>query len=120
MLRGLDFDIAHTLGTSVLLLSFALLYQRRLAGVLEAFALQAFFVAAAAAWQAWSQDSPHLYITTTRFLEYFGLKDLKDMPDETELDALFRESTQPLMETAPAPSTDSSPALPVAPPGVSE
>lgn len=63
MLRGLDFDIAHTLGTSVLLLSFALLYQRRLAGVLEAFALQAVFVAAAAAWQAWSQDAPHLYIT---------------------------------------------------------
>ena len=63
MLRGLDFDIAHTLGTSVLLLSFALLYQRRLAGVLEAFALQAVFVAAAAAWQAWTQDAPHLYIT---------------------------------------------------------
>jgi hydrogenase-4 component E len=63
MLRGLEFDIAHTLGTSVLLLSFVLLYQRRLAGVLEAFALQAVFVAAAAGWQAWSQDAPHLYIT---------------------------------------------------------
>jgi hydrogenase-4 component E len=62
-MRGIEFDIAHTLGTSVLLLSFALLYQRRLAGVLEAFAIQAVFVAAAAAWQAWSQDSPHLYIT---------------------------------------------------------
>src|SRR5258708_9237617 len=63
MLYGLDFDIAHTLGTSVLLLSFALLYQRRLSGVLEAFALQAVFVAASAAWQAWSQDAPQLYIT---------------------------------------------------------
>ena len=63
MLHGLDFDITHTLGTSVLLLSFALLYQRRLAGVLEAFALQAVLVAAAAAWQAWSRDAPHLYIT---------------------------------------------------------
>jgi hydrogenase-4 component E len=63
LLYGLDFDIAHTLGTSVLLLSFALLYQRRLAGVLEAFALQAVFVAAAAAWQAWSQAAPELYIT---------------------------------------------------------
>ena len=62
-LRGFEFDVTHTLGTSVLLLSFALLYQRRLAGVLEAFALQAVFVAAAAAWQAWSQDAPHLYIT---------------------------------------------------------
>lgn len=63
MLYGLDFDITHTLGTSVLLLSFALLYQRRLSGVLQAFALQAVFVAAAAAWQAWSQAAPHLYIT---------------------------------------------------------
>ena len=63
MLHGLDFDITHTIGTSVLLLSFALLYQRRLAGVLEAFALQAVLVAAAAAWQAWTQDAPHLYIT---------------------------------------------------------
>ncbi len=63
MLYGLDFDITHTLGTSVLLLSFALLYQRRLSGVLEAFALQAILVAAAAAWQAWTQDAPHLYIT---------------------------------------------------------
>jgi hydrogenase-4 component E len=63
MLYGLDFDIAHTLSTSVLLLSFALLYQRRLSGVLEAFALQAIFVAAAAAWQAWSRAAPELYIT---------------------------------------------------------
>ena len=30
MPHGLAFDIAHTLSTSVLLLSFALLYQRRL------------------------------------------------------------------------------------------
>jgi hydrogenase-4 component E len=63
MLRGLEFDIAHTLSTSVLLLSFALLYQRRTAGVLEAFAVQAVLVAAAAAWQAYTQAAPHLYIT---------------------------------------------------------
>ena len=65
MLRGLEFDIAHTLGTSVLLLSFALLYQRRLSGVLEAFALQAVLVAAAAAWQAYTQAAPHLYFTAS-------------------------------------------------------
>ena len=40
MLRGLHFDISHTLSVSVLLLSFALLYQRRVMGVLNAFALQ--------------------------------------------------------------------------------
>lgn len=62
-MRGLEFDIAHTLGTSVLLLSFALLYQRRIGGVIQAFALQAVLVAAAAAWAGYSRDSPHLYIT---------------------------------------------------------
>lgn len=46
--------------------------------------------------------APHLYSTTQRFLEYFGLKDLNDLPDETELDALFKEAVQPVMETAPA------------------
>jgi hydrogenase-4 component E len=62
-MRGLTFDIAHTISVSVLLLSFALLYQRRIMGVLNAFALQALTVAAAAAWQAYSQDAPHLYVT---------------------------------------------------------
>ncbi len=61
MLRGLAFDIAHTLSTSVLLLSFALLYQRRLPAVFNAFAVQILLVAAAAAWQAHIQAAPHLY-----------------------------------------------------------
>jgi hydrogenase-4 component E len=63
MLRGLAFDIAHTLSTSVLLLSFALLYQRRLPAVLNAYAVQVLLVTAAAAWQAYAQASPHLYWT---------------------------------------------------------
>jgi hydrogenase-4 component E len=63
MFRGLEFDIAHTLSASVLVLSFALIYQRRVTGVVRAFALQAAIVAAAAAWQAWTQDAPHLYVT---------------------------------------------------------
>ena len=63
MLRGLAFDIAHTLSTSVLLLSFALLYQRRLPAVISAFALQVLCVAAAAAWQGWVQGAPQLYWT---------------------------------------------------------
>ncbi len=73
MLRGFEFDIAHTLSTSVLLLSFALLYQRRLAGVIHAFALQAMFVAAAAAWQAYTQGAPHLYITAAIALVFKAL-----------------------------------------------
>jgi hydrogenase-4 component E len=62
-MRGIAFDIAHTISVSVLLLSFALLYQQRVMGVLNAYALQALTVAAAAAWQAYSQDAPHLYVT---------------------------------------------------------
>jgi len=63
MRTGFEFDIAHTISTSVLLLSFALLYQRRMVGVLHAFTVQALLVGAAAAWQAYIQDAPHLYIT---------------------------------------------------------
>lgn len=57
--------------------------------------------------------APLLFATTTRFLEYFGLKNLDDLPDETELDALFKEGVQPALElpgdSSPAKS-DSSPA----------
>ena len=59
----LPYDVAHFLDTLVLVLSFALLYQRRLFGVLTIYAWQALLLAAAAAWQAYAQDAPHLYIT---------------------------------------------------------
>jgi hydrogenase-4 component E len=62
-LTSLSYDTAHVLDTAVLVLSFALLYQRRLFGVIKIYALQAFMLAAAAAWQAYAQDAPHLYIT---------------------------------------------------------
>ena len=60
---NLAYDTAHVLDTGVLVLSFALLYQRRLFGVIKIYALQALLLAAAAAWQAHAQDAPHLYIT---------------------------------------------------------
>jgi hydrogenase-4 component E len=60
---NVDYDTAHLLDTGVLLLSFALLYQGRLFGVLRTYAYQALLLAAAAAWQAYAQDAPHLYIT---------------------------------------------------------
>jgi hydrogenase-4 component E len=63
LMTDLAFDIAHLLSTSVLVLSFALLFQRRIFGVLKSFALQAGLLAAAAAWQAIVQEAPHLYIT---------------------------------------------------------
>jgi len=59
----IHYDIAHLLGAMVLLLSFALLYQRRLFALIKMFALQSVALAGAAAWQGYIQDAPHLYIT---------------------------------------------------------
>ena len=67
---NLSYDVAHLLGTSVLVLSFALLFQRRILGVLNIFALQATVLAAAAAWQGFTQDAPHLYITAAIALAF--------------------------------------------------
>ncbi|HLJ21651.1 MAG TPA: hydrogenase-4 component E, partial [Stellaceae bacterium] len=63
LFTNLAYDTAHALDTGVLVLSFALLYQRRLFGVIKIYALQALLLAAAAAWQAHAQNAPHLYIT---------------------------------------------------------
>lgn len=67
----LGYDAAHLLGAVVLLMSFALLYQRRLFSLLNVFAMQALALAAAAAWQGFIHDSPHLYVTALLTL---GLK----------------------------------------------
>jgi len=60
---NVGYDTAHLLDTGVLILSFALLSQRRLFGVLTTYAYQALTLAAAAAWQAHAQAAPHLYVT---------------------------------------------------------
>ena len=57
------YDVAHLLAGLVLLCSFALLYQRRVEALLAALAAQGALLAAAAAWQAWAQDAPPLYLT---------------------------------------------------------
>lgn len=57
------YDVAHLLDTGVLILSFAFLYHRRLFGILKLYSAQALLLAAAAAWQAYIQEAPHLYIT---------------------------------------------------------
>lgn len=62
-MNTLDYDVAHLFDGTVLLLSFLLLYQRRLYGVINTFALQALTLSAAAAWQAYVHDEPHLYVT---------------------------------------------------------
>jgi hydrogenase-4 component E len=60
---GLAYDVAHLLGALVLLLSFALVAQRRLFGTITVIAMQAFCLAMLAAWQAYIQDAPQLFIT---------------------------------------------------------
>ena len=57
------YDVSHLLGGGVLLLSFVMLYQRRIGAVINAFAVQGALLAAAAAWQGWVQDAPGLYVT---------------------------------------------------------
>ncbi|HEY4252317.1 MAG TPA: hydrogenase-4 component E [Roseomonas sp.] len=59
----LPYDIAHLLGGGVLLLSFVLLYQRRITAVINAFAVQGALVAAAAVWQGVAQDAAGLFLT---------------------------------------------------------
>jgi hydrogenase-4 component E len=57
------FDIAHMLAGGLVLLSLALLYQDRMFGLLNVFALHAVVLSASVAWQGHIQGAPHLYIT---------------------------------------------------------
>src|SRR3981081_1364400 len=62
-MHNLAFDIAHMLAGGLVLVSFMQLYQDRLYALLNVFALHALVLALAAAWQAYIQDAPHLYVT---------------------------------------------------------
>ena len=62
-LDGLYFDVAHLLAGGLVLVSFMLLYQRRLFSLLNMFALHALVLALSVAWQAFVQDAPHLFAT---------------------------------------------------------
>ncbi len=69
----LSYDLAHLLGGAVLVLSFGLLYQRRVNAVINLYALQALVLTAAAAWQGWVQGSVHLYLTAAITLAAKGI-----------------------------------------------
>ena len=56
-------DLAHLLAGGMVLVSFMLLYQNRMFGLLNVFALHALVLSASVAWQAWVQNAPHLYVT---------------------------------------------------------
>jgi hydrogenase-4 component E len=59
----LAFDLAHLLAGGMVVASFMLLYQQRLTALLNVFALHAFLLALAVAWQAQVQGAPHLFAT---------------------------------------------------------
>ena len=60
---NLSFDIAHLLAGGLVLVSFMLLYQDRMRGLLNTFALHAIVLALSVTWQAWAQGAPHLFVT---------------------------------------------------------
>ena len=62
-MRGLDFDVAHLLAGSLVLVSFLQLYQDRLYALINIFAVHALVLALSVAWQAHVQEAPHLYVT---------------------------------------------------------
>jgi len=59
----LALDVAHLFAGGLVLVSFMLLYQDRLSGIVNNFALHALVVSLSVAWQATIQHAPHLYIT---------------------------------------------------------
>ena len=62
-MHGLEFDIAHLLAGSLVLVSFVMLYQDRMYALINVFALHAVLLALSVGWQAHVQDAPHLYVT---------------------------------------------------------
>jgi hydrogenase-4 component E len=56
-------DIAHMLAGGLVLVSFMLLYQDRMYGLLNVFALHAVVLSASVAWQAYIQGAAHLFMT---------------------------------------------------------
>jgi hydrogenase-4 component E len=59
----LALDVAHLFAGGLVLVSVMLLYQDRMTGLINTFALHALVVSASVAWQAYIQEAPHLYIT---------------------------------------------------------
>ena len=67
------YEISHLLAGAMLVTSFALLYQERIAAVLNAFAAQSIILALAVAWAAWSGNRPDLFITALIALTLKGI-----------------------------------------------
>src|SRR5262245_7951266 len=58
-------DVSHLLAGSLVLLSFMMLYQARMFGLINVFAFHAFALVLAILWQGYIQNAPSLFITAT-------------------------------------------------------
>jgi hydrogenase-4 component E len=67
---SLAFDVAHLLAGGLVLISLMMLFQDRLTALINVFALQAAWLAASVAWQAYIQGAPHLYVTAVIALAF--------------------------------------------------
>jgi hydrogenase-4 component E len=59
----LAFDVAHLFAGGLVLVSFMLLYQDRMTGLINIFTLHAIVLSLSVGWQAYTQHAPHLYLT---------------------------------------------------------
>ena len=69
----LSLDIAQLLAGMLLLVSFLMLNQDRLSALINRFALQAVILSASVAWQAYTQQAMHLYVTAAIALIFKAL-----------------------------------------------
>jgi hydrogenase-4 component E len=65
---GASTDMAHLLGGTMLVLSLVLLAQRRTRPAIDTYAVQAWVLAAATAWQGWTQDELSLGVIALAIL----------------------------------------------------
>jgi len=72
-MEKLAFDISHLLAGSLVMISFLMIYQERLYSLLNIFAIHAVILAMAVAWQAYTQDACHLYVTAAIALFFKGM-----------------------------------------------
>ena len=66
-------DIAQLLAGMLLLVSFLMLYQDRLSALINRYALQAMVLSVSVAWQAYTQQAAHLYVTAAIALVFKAL-----------------------------------------------
>jgi hydrogenase-4 component E len=72
-MERLYFDVAHLFAGSLVLVSFVLLYQDRLSGLINIFTVHAVVLSFSVGWQAYVQHAPHLYVTAAIALVFKAL-----------------------------------------------